>query len=69
MTITMLTARKHDSPDHLASCVVKGLFDVLDPADLADLTADDLQLLLSGTGGFLTVRRYTSASCFHCLRG
>jgi hypothetical protein len=41
-----------------------GLFQVLRPDDLEDITSDDLQLLLSGTGGFLTVEDFRRATKF-----
>lgn len=38
-------------------------------SDLADLTADDLQLLLSGTGGFITLEDCRSVAEFKDMRG
>ena len=37
--------------------------------DLADLTADDLQLLLSGTGGAITLERCRKVAEFRDMRG
>eukprot|EP01052_Picozoa_sp_SAG31_P036800 SAG31_NODE_4645_length_3075_cov_147.262433_4_plen_67_part_00 len=38
-----------------------GLHEVVSPDDLHDLTADDLQLLLSGTGTALSLADYRDA--------
>ena len=43
--------------------------DVVPQSDLADLTADDLQLLLSGTGGFITLEDCRSVAEFKDMRG
>ena len=42
----------------------EGLHDVIAPADLSDLTAEDLQLLLSGRGGAISVKELTQAISF-----
>ena len=46
--------------------VRQGIYDVLRPEDLAEyaLTADDLQLLLSGSGSFLTTEDFRKVTSF-----
>ena len=43
--------------------------EVVPQPDLADLTADDLQLLLSGTGGAITLERCRKVAEFRDMRG
>lgn len=43
--------------------------EVVPQQDLADLTADDLQLLLSGTGGAITLDRCREVAEFRDMRG
>lgn len=43
--------------------------EVVPQQDLADLTADDLQLLLSGTGGAITLERCRKVAEFRDMRG
>ena len=43
--------------------------EVVPQQDLADLTADDLQLLLSGTGGAITLDRCRKVAEFRDMRG
>ena len=45
-----------------------GLHDVIAPGDLADLTAEDFQLLLSGKGGSISVEELKDAIQFHDAR-
>jgi hypothetical protein len=43
--------------------------DVVKPEELADLTADDLQLLLSGAGGFIQLETFHEVTKFRDQRG
>ena len=45
------------------------LAEVVPQSDLADLTADDLQLLLSGTGGAITLESCRKVAEFRDMRG
>jgi hypothetical protein len=55
---------------HGELCALKeGLFDVLSPKDLKGLTADDLQLLLSGRAEAVTVKQLRSIATFEDARG
>eukprot|EP01046_Picozoa_sp_COSAG06_P011017 COSAG06_NODE_618_length_13744_cov_19.800220_9_plen_73_part_00 len=49
-------------------CAVS-LAEVVPQSDLADLTADDLQLLLSGTGGAITLESCRKVAEFRDMRG
>ena len=51
------------------TCTCAPPADVVPQSDLADLTADDLQLLLSGTGGFITLEDCRSVAEFKDMRG
>ncbi len=68
----MVQLRSFASPFGFAVLVrllLCGRAEVVPQQDLADLTADDLQLLLSGTGGAITLDRCRKVAEFRDMRG